>query len=96
MLLVGRLNKKMYTKWTSHLKDQDEKQRFESSVLGSKPVLERLYKIIDEEEQGIEQSELDAKAYDNPAWAYKQAYKNGAKAAYRVIKRTIDLGDPTK
>lgn len=86
----------MYTKWTSHLKDPDEKQRFESSVLGSKHVLERLYKIIDEEEQGIEQSELDAKAYDNPAWAYKQAYKNGAKAAYRVIKKTIDLGDQTK
>lgn len=81
----------MYTKWTSHLKDPEEKMRFENSVLGSKHVLERLFQIITDEENGIEQSELDAKAYDNPAWAYKQAYKNGAKAAYRVIKKTINV-----
>jgi hypothetical protein len=83
----------MYTKWTSHLKNPEEKQRFESAVLSSKLVLKRLYDIIADEENGIEQSELDAKAYDNPAWAYKQAYKNGAKAAYRVIKKTINLDE---
>lgn len=81
----------MYTKWTSHLKTEDEKKRFENSITGSRVVFDRLLSIIDEEEKAIEQSEMDSKAYDNPAWAYKQAFKNGAKAAYRSLKKLVDL-----
>lgn len=83
----------MYTKWTSHLTDPAAKKRFESSIQGSKTVLDRLKTVIEEEEKAVEQSELDAKAYDNPSWAYKQAFKNGTKAAYRSIKKLVNLDE---
>ena len=83
----------MYTKWTSHLEDPAAKKRFESSIQGSKTVLDRLKTIIEEEEKAIEQSEMDAKAYDNPSWAYKQAFKNGTKAAYRSMKKLVNLDE---
>ena len=83
----------MYTKWTSHLIVPEEKKRFESSIVGAKLVLDRLKTLVEEEEKAIEQTELDAKAYENPAWAYKQAFKNGAKAAYRSIKKLVNLDE---
>jgi hypothetical protein len=82
----------MYTKWTEHLKDDpNAKLRFEAAVQGSKQVLDRLMVLIDEEIKALDQSEMDAKAYDNPSWAYKQAYKNGCRKAFTVLKTYVDL-----
>jgi len=85
----------MIGRWTSHLKDTGEIARFKSSLEGSKTVLERLIQIIEETEASIETDEYNVRAYDNPSWAYKQAFYNGAKAQLKLIKKLInpDQGD---
>jgi hypothetical protein len=81
----------MYTKWTSHLRTDDEKKRFENVVISSKPVLERMIKLIDEDLEAIEKSEI----IDDfgPSWAYKQAFKNGAKSRLIAYKKLINLDE---
>lgn len=86
----------MYTKWTQHLKDPEEKTRFENQVLNSKTVLERLLQILNEEEQALDRSELDIKAFDQPGWAYRQAFKNGYRSCLGVLKKLIDLDQQKK
>lgn len=80
----------MISRWTSHLKNPQEIERFKSSLEGSKTILERLTQIIEETEASIQSEEFNVKAYDNPAWAYKQAFYNGAKAQLKLIKKLIN------
>lgn len=89
----------MYVDWTKHLQSKQEKEDFERSVLGSRRVLERLKALIEERETALDRSELDPKSFENPSWAYLQAFKNGSRSAYNTIKRLIDLDQqqlPTK
>jgi hypothetical protein len=80
----------MYIGWTQHLKEED-KERFKQSILASKSVLDRLKVLIENEENAIDQTERDPKAYDNPSWAHKQAFKNGMRAGLSTIKQFVDL-----
>lgn len=81
----------MYIGWTQHIQDEKDKERFKQSILSSKQVLERLKALIEKEEDAIDQTERDPKAYDNPAWPYKQAYKNGMRHGLSIIKQFVDL-----
>lgn len=81
----------MYIGWTKHLKDEEEKKRFENEIQGSRRVLDRLWLLLDEEEHTLDRSELDIKNFDQPNWEYKQAYKNGYRASIRTLKKLIDL-----
>lgn len=86
----------MYTSWTSHLTDEKDKEAFQNRVWRAKPVLERAVNLIDKELKAIDDTERDPKAYDNPAWPYKQAYKNGMRSGLSIIKRLIDLDEQQK
>lgn len=86
----------MFIGWTQHIKDKEEKERFKQSVLASKHILEHLKTLIEKEEDAIDQTERDPKAYDNPAWPYKQAYKNGMRHGLSIIKQFIDLDKQQK
>jgi hypothetical protein len=82
-------------RWTSNLKSDDEIKRFKSSLEGSRTILERLTQIIEETEASLQSDEFNVRSYDNPSWAYKQAFYNGAKAQLKLIKKLInpDQGD---
>lgn len=77
--------------WTSHLKTDEEKERFASSVLGSRIVLERLSQILSQEEGEITRTELSVSEYDNPNWSHKQAFRNGQRSVYRKLQSLINL-----
>jgi hypothetical protein len=81
----------MYTKWTQHLKDKEEKEDFEKHVWSAKPVLDRLMQLLTNSIDGIEKSEISLKNYDLPNWDYRQADYNGYKRALMEIKTLIDL-----
>jgi hypothetical protein len=81
----------MYTKWYSHIKDPEEQERFRNQVLSAKPVLERLVTLLETELDGLDRSETDIKSFDLPNWAYRQAYKNGARAELNMMTKLIDL-----
>ena len=80
----------MYTIWTKHLAE-DQKQRFRDQIIGSKDILERLMDILKDEEKTLDRSETDIKSFDVPNWDYKQAYKNGYRAAIGVMLKLINL-----
>lgn len=81
----------MYLGWTKHLSDPADKERFELQVVSSKPVLDRVKKIIEEQVEDTDTSELSIKQFETPNWPYLQAYKNGFKSALMTIHRLIDL-----
>ena len=81
----------MYIGWTKHLVDPKSKEEFEKDVYGSKRILDHLMLLLLEEENTLDRTEMDVKAFDNPNWAYKQAYKNGYRKAISILKTMIDL-----
>lgn len=81
----------MYSVWTKHLKEEEAKERFRNSVLGSKNVLERLDQILDEMDKDIQTQELNTKIYDIPNWDYRQAHTNGMRSQIKMMKRLINL-----
>lgn len=81
----------MITAWTKHIKDADEKQRFESSVIHAKHILDRQLVILDEMEDTVTDLELNPKVYDIPNWDYRAADLNGYKRALRHVKKLINL-----
>jgi acetyl-CoA carboxylase alpha subunit len=81
----------MYTRWTSHLKTEQEKENFKNEVLSAKSVLERLTQMIDEDVNQLEKSENDQRVYSIPNWSHLQAHKNGNRQSYATIRQMIDL-----
>jgi hypothetical protein len=86
----------MYSVWTKHLTDDEQKQQFENSLQGSKAVLNRAIAILKEEEAQLTAAELSHKIYDTPNWSHKMAHDNGFKAALRTVIRLLDLDQQTK
>ncbi len=85
----------MYTGWTAHLKEE-EKDAFQNRVWRSKDVLDRVNQLIESEIKAIDDTERDPKAYDNPSWPYKQAFKNGMRSGLSIIKQLVDLDKQKK
>lgn len=81
----------MYTKWTQHISDPEQKSRFENTIISSRPVLDRLKELLKEEERGLDRSEIDIKTFDQPNWEFRQAYKNGYRSSLNILMKLIDL-----
>lgn len=86
----------MLSVWTKHLKDKNEIERFQSSVLGSKAVMERLAQIMKEEVEKLDRSETDPKSYDTPGWQFKQAHKNGFRQYHQILEKLTNLDQKDK
>lgn len=81
----------MLTVWTKNLKTTEEQDNFNNQLLGARPVLQRLYEMLDEKDKELDRSERTQKAYENPNWAYLQAHRNGYAGALQFIKELINL-----
>jgi len=77
--------------WTKHIKDPEEKKRFENQVLGAKSVLERLQELVLEDEATLYRAEIDTSTYDKPNWDYRQAHRNGFRSCLFKYAKLIDL-----
>lgn len=81
----------MYSKWTSHLKSEEEKSDFRLKVISAREILDRQKQILDEEEKSLDRSEIDIRQFDQANWRERQAYKNGYRAGIYHLKKLIDL-----
>ena len=81
----------MLTAWTKNLKTPEEQDNFNNQLLGARPVLERLYDLLNEKEVELDRSERTQKAYENPNWAYLQAHRNGCASMLQSVKELINL-----
>lgn len=81
----------MKIQWTSHLKDEEAKERFQKQILAAKPVLERLDFLLNERQKAIETIETGVEKYIQPGWSAIQAHYNGEKASIKYIKNLLNL-----
>lgn len=81
----------MYIEWTSNLRNEDDKRKFEDRVFSAKDVLDRLLEIIEIKEKALDRSETNIDVYNTPSWDYRQAHKNGNRESLSQIKKLIDL-----
>jgi hypothetical protein len=81
----------MYVGWTKHLSNEEDKNTFINQIKGSRPVLERLRDLVEEQIVDTDRSELSEKQFENPNWPYFQAYKNGFRSAMSILHRLVDL-----
>lgn len=81
----------MYSRWTQHLKTEEEKEKFRKEIYSAQSVLDRLKEMAIDDMNGLDRSEIDPKVYSQPNWDYHQAHKNGIRQyAYQVIT-LVDL-----
>lgn len=81
----------MKIRWTQHIRNEDEKQRFNNTVWSAKVVLDRALDILKEEENAMERTELSLDTFEKPNWAERQAYMNGYKKALRIAQDILNL-----
>lgn len=79
--------KKLAVIWTSHLKTADEKKKLQELIkltLENKAI-ERLVDIIDKKLEALD----NGANFDNPNWAYEQAYNLGSKMTLKQIRNLL-------
>lgn len=81
----------MYTAWTKHLHNPEEKKKFEQGVLSSKPVLDHLKGLLAEMETDLDRAETNPKNYEVPNWDYRQAHNNGYRQCLYILQKLVDL-----
>jgi hypothetical protein len=74
--------------WTRHIKDGEQKQKFEQALRASTTIVTRLQQILDEEEKALDKASVD---FDNPSWSHKQAFILGQKDTLRKLKELVDF-----
>lgn len=84
-------NKPLSLVWTKHLKSDEQKQTFEQSIRASTTIVNRLREILDEEERALDAQTIGVKEFDNPSWAYKQAYRLGEKNRISKLRELLDF-----
>lgn len=86
----------MYSIWTKHLRDQQDKDQYTKSLRNSKWILEDLDKILVSMKDELDTSETNPKTYDIPNWDYRQAHNNGYRQCLNLIRKliTIEHKDP--
>ena len=80
--------KKLNLVWTKHIKDVEERTRFESNLRNNTLLLGRLRDILQDKLDSLDKEEVSSEDYDSPSWAFKQANRLGRKAE---IKSLMDL-----
>lgn len=86
----------MQSKWTQHLKTEEEKAEFERDIRNSKFILDRLNQILVDMERELDREEISPRAYDLPNWDYRQAHSNGFRQCLSKIKIITTLDQQEK
>lgn len=81
----------MWTRWTSNLKTDAEKDNFRRRVNSSKDVLDRVIEICEEKIASLDDQQCDLDAFNSPNWAYLQAAQIGRKGQLKDIIQLLTL-----
>ena len=80
----------LHNKWTSHLKDEGDKEKFRHAVLADGIVLGRLYAILEEFEDELTRQELSPEQYASPSFAFLKADQTGQRRQIIKIKQLLE------
>lgn len=76
------------TRWTKHIQDKEEKEKFKSYLRENRLILETLSQILEEDLRVCVSERKKRKAYYMPAWSEYQADCN---ATERTLQQIIEL-----
>lgn len=79
----------VHYRWLKHIQDKQERNDFEQSVLADHFVLSRLKAIIEEMDTEVQNDEASVNQFEDPNWAYKQAFRNGDKYRLKELKELV-------
>ena len=82
---------KLATVWTQGVKEQKQREDFETTVRNSTVALGRLYEILEEQEKSIMSQSSLSSDYSQTDWAFKQAHRNGQLETLRKIKELLEF-----
>lgn len=77
--------------WTKHLHDDEEKERYISSLRRAHKIFEHVLELIKQNEASLDNQEASPKSYDNVNWPYRQAHANGYRQCLRDFKKLFTL-----
>jgi hypothetical protein len=86
----------MLRDWTNNLKSEQDILEFERKLNASKSVLDRLGELIDQRQHSMDISERGLSQFENPNWAYRQAFNNGLRSAFNIVKTLITDTTPPR
>lgn len=81
----------MLTKWTDHLSDPKEKEKFINKLRGNREILDRLLRIYQQDLAELNSYETTLKTYETPSWSAKQAHINGDRSRLMRHIKLVDL-----
>ncbi len=87
------MSKGLSTQWTAHLKTPKERDDFADLVRNTTQVLTRLQTMIRQGGQTEQREALKPEAFENPAWAYKQAFLLGKQARDAQLLQLLSFLD---
>lgn len=77
--------------WTKHLRNDKDRQDFNTILENSSLVLNRLKDILMEEIEVLDRQEGTIDDFKDPAWTHKQAFRNGDRARLRKVLDLITI-----
>ena len=81
--------------WFLNEKDEKQREKIRTLVFNSTAVLSRLSKVLDKKIEEEDRQILSRSSFDNPNWAYVQAYTNGRVQALKEVQTLINLEKQT-
>ena len=73
------------SKWLSHLTDEDERKEFNSRLLSSRDLFQRLTELVEIKKEENAKARTAVGSYDKPAWSGFQADHNGYERALTEV-----------
>jgi hypothetical protein len=71
----------MPIRWSQHLQDDEEREKFKQTVKASQTALRRLVELLFQDLNSMTATEYTLDDFEDPAWGHKQAFRNGYKKA---------------
>jgi viroplasmin and RNaseH domain-containing protein len=79
------------SKWTSHLKDETEKEEFQKRLTQSRDLFRRLGSMASGLKRSNHRTKISKTSYENPNWAYLQADSVGYERALNEILEYLNF-----
>jgi tRNA threonylcarbamoyladenosine modification (KEOPS) complex Cgi121 subunit len=86
----------MYTVWTQHLENEDQKKNFQAQIRSASAVLDKQTEIINSRLKAIESIQTGIEIYKQPGWEGLLAHYNGEMASLKWVRTLIDLDKQDK
>lgn len=81
----------MDTRWGRHIQDKAKREEFEKYLLNTQTAFRRLKDLLEEFEKEVDNTEFSITDFDSPAWAAKQAFRNGQRSSIRKVKELLNF-----